>query len=234
MFGFFKTKKAEVLSHWYALIPGFQTSSQEFYTSIERELAARKVPGLDLSQVNFAEGGLLSAKRVYLRMLRERLVFDVCAAPFGTGYFFSCRFAEIPAVVKWWEILILLFGLNFLLGLFIRIFNFLDGPIYFFLFCVFCIWVMRNAISMGLTDLDATLIKTPVIGPIYERFLRKDTYYRQDTRLMYHDTVNDIVKREVEHITGANGIKLVQLKVFSPIIDELYKTTPIPPSAPLA
>lgn len=107
MFGFSK-KKGEVVSHWYALIPGFNTSTKEFYDAVEQELKARQVPGLDLFHVDFAEGGALSAKREYLRMTRERLIFDVCASPFGTAYFFSCRFAEIPAVVELWQLIVLL------------------------------------------------------------------------------------------------------------------------------
>src|SRR5467141_2523433 len=107
MFSFFKPKKMDVLSHWYSLIPGFNTSAQEFYQSIERELKERQVPGLEITRVEFSEGRLLSHKREYLRMTRERLVFDVCAAPFGTAYFFSCRFAEIPAVIRLWQLIIL-------------------------------------------------------------------------------------------------------------------------------
>src|SRR5882724_1705190 len=99
MFGF-KSKQADVLEHWYIPVPNFTTSPQEFYTAIERELKEQQVPGLEICRVEFSEGSILSEKRTYLRMVRERLVFDVCASPFGTNYFYSCRFAEIPAVVK--------------------------------------------------------------------------------------------------------------------------------------
>src|ERR1700722_18754499 len=106
MFGF-KSRKADVLSHWYTPVPSFSASTQEFYTSLEQELKAQEVPGLEISRVEFSEGGILSDKREYLRMSRERLVFDVCAAPFGKAYFFSCRFAEIPAVIHLWQLLVL-------------------------------------------------------------------------------------------------------------------------------
>ena len=96
----FQHKKADVLSHWFTVLDGFSSSTEEFYVAVEKELAARKVPGLAMTRVEFAEGGVLSDRRVYLRMIRERLVFDVCAAPFGRAYFFSVRFAEIPAVIK--------------------------------------------------------------------------------------------------------------------------------------
>jgi hypothetical protein len=87
---------------------------------------------------------------------------------------------------------------------------------------------------MGLKDLDASLIKTPVIGPIYEAWFRKETYYRQDTRLMYCDTVNAVVKAKVEETTGAKGIKLIKFNEYSPILAELYKPTTVQPPQPSA
>ena len=85
----FKTKKGEVLNHWFAPVDGFSYPPLEFYAAVEKELAARKIPSMDISRLEFAEGGVLSDKRIYLRMIRERLTFDVCAAPFGRYYFFS-------------------------------------------------------------------------------------------------------------------------------------------------
>jgi hypothetical protein len=86
---------------------------------------------------------------------------------------------------------------------------------------------------MEMHNLDAALIKSPVVGPIYERWFRKETYYREDTRLMYLDTVNAIVKAKVEEATGAKGIKLVRFNERNPILGELYKsiTVSLPPAA---
>jgi len=233
MFGFFEKKQADVIDHWYTLVPGFNTSTKEFYEAIENELKEREVPGLEICHVDFAEGGILSQKREYLRMTRERLVFDICAAPFGKGFFFSCRFAEIPAVIRLWQLLIVLVAAFMLVALAFRFLGLILGPVVLLAGFVFLIYTLRNAVSMGLRDLDATLIKSPVFGPIYENWFRKETYYRQDTRLMYRDTVNDVVKAEVEETTGANGIKLIKFNDYSPILGELYKPTKvqIPPKA---
>jgi hypothetical protein len=234
MFDFFKSKKADVIDHWYSLIPGFNASAKEFYEAVEKKLKECEVPGLEMFHVDFAEGGVLSGKREYLRMTRERLVFDICAAPFGTAYFFSCRFAEIPAVIQLWQLLVLLaaFGVCVPLSLVIcaKIFGVLTPfvwPLGWIVLIVLAIYVLRNAVAMGLKDLDATLIKSPVVGPIYENWFRKETYYRQDTRLMYRDTVNDVVKAKVEEATGAKGIKLIKFNDYSPILGELYKHTTV-------
>jgi len=223
MFNFSKPKQAEVLSHWYSLIPNFNTSTKDFYEAVEKELKDREVPGLEMSRVEFSEGGLLSSKREYLRMTRERLVFDVCAAPFGTAYFFSCRFAEIPSVIKLWQLAILLIA--FLVTVYVawRYEGIWLGSLILIAVFALIFYTLRNAVSMGLRDLDSFLVKDPMFGPLYERFFRKETYYRQDTRLMYLDMVNAVVKAAVEETTGAEGIKLIRFNEYSPILSELYK-----------
>ena len=230
MLGFFKPKRADVIDHWYVLVPGFNTSSKEFYVAIEKELKERQVPGLEIAFVDFAEGGVLSQKREYLRLTRERLVFDICAAPFGTSYFFSCRFAEIPAVIRLWQLLVVLvaFGICVPLSFIFcaKVFGLLTPFVWaigWIVLIAVAIYTLRNAVSMGLKDLDAMLIKSPVVGPIYENWFRKETYYRNDTRLMYLDTVNAIAKARVEETTGAKGIKLLRYMENCPILNELYK-----------
>lgn len=232
MFGF-KSKKADVLDHWIGLAENFQCPSAEFYSAIEQQVNDRKLPGLEMSRVDFAEGGLLSDKRVYLRMLRERLVFDICAAPFGTGSFFSCRMAEIPAVVKLWELLVFLCGMSVLLYLASSRYGFL-GILGFLILIVLAFYVMRNAAAMGLPDLDTMLIRTPVIGPIYEAWIRKETYYRVDTRLMFLMTIPAIVKAQAEETVSAKGVKLVHQFERAPILRELYKPVAPRPEVPRA
>ena len=88
---------------------------------------------------------------------------------------------------------------------------------------------VRNAVAMGLRDLDAALIKSPIVGPIYELFFRKETYYRHDTRLMYLEIVSRVVKRLAEDAVAAKGIKLTRQYEQAPILGELYK--PVKPES---
>ena len=195
---------------------------KEFYDEIEKELKAREVPGIEICRVDFSEGGLVSADRTYLRMQRENLCFDICAAPFGKSFFFSCRFAEIPIVVTIWHLLGLAFLGTIIFILFTKLFTWW-GPFLFVLACVASVYVLRNAISLGLRNLDATLINSALIGPVYLRFLRRETYYRQDTRLMYCDTVNEIAKEAVQAVTGAKGIEIIRLNEHNPLLEDLYR-----------
>lgn len=225
MFWFFMRKKTVEPDHGYTSIPDFSISTKEFYAAVEKELLARKVPGLEILRIDYAEGGLLSAKREYLRMIRETLVFDICAAPFGTAFFFSWRFAEIPVPVRWWQILIVFFLLNLICGALWTQFGMAGGTALFLASLVGFCALARHSVSIGLADLDGTLIKTPVIGPIYMRWLRKETYYRYDTRLMYVETVSSVVRQVIDEFTKKNGIELEQTRENSAFLS-LYKIMP--------
>lgn len=226
MFDTFRRRKAEVLSHWYSLVPGFSTSPQAFYGAVENELKARQVPELELVRVEFHEGGPMSAKRIYLRLLRERFAFDVCAAPFGTAFYFSVRFVDIPVKITLVSLLSAILFLSLLLHLSVKFIGFFYGPPFWLFLVVFSVWVARNAMSLGLGRLDAGLLRMPFVGPIYERFIRRETYYREDTRIMFHDVVNAVVREEVERLTAANGIKLVRSHECSPLT-EVYRDVPL-------
>ena len=87
-------KDTLVFSHWYHLIENFQQSSQEFYSSLEQAIKKRNLPDVRISRIDFKEGNVFSAQREYLRVKRKELVFDICAAPFGNGFFISWWLGE--------------------------------------------------------------------------------------------------------------------------------------------
>src|SRR5579862_6409792 len=104
-------KEPNVISHWDRLIENFQASSLEFYSAFEKAVESRAVPELHSARVEHKEGGLASAKRQYLRMHRGKHAFDICAAPFGTGFFVSWWFTEPPLPFA------MVYTLGFLFGL---------------------------------------------------------------------------------------------------------------------
>jgi hypothetical protein len=99
-------------TRWPVLIKDLKFSSDEFYTVIEKNITARNIPDVSYKRVKFFTTGLLSAQRVYFRISRKRLTYDVCAAPFGNQFFVSSWFGtrlpfffEIPIIGKileWW------------------------------------------------------------------------------------------------------------------------------------
>ena len=221
----FFSPKEEVVSHWYVPIDHFEFSTVDFYDKVEAALESRKVPGLETTREEINEGGLLSDKRLYLRLKRERLVFDICAAPFGTSYFFSFRLVELPLGINPFEAFVLFMGLLVAFGVLSAIIGIIMAFIVMMLLLLGSTYFMRNMIAMGLKDLDASLIKTPIIGPLYECFFRKETYYREDTRLMYLTTVETITQTVVDEVTASKGIKLIKRYERTPTGGKVYTET---------
>ena len=87
-------KLPKPISNWYHLFEGLQESPQPIYTAIEESIKKRQLSDVHLSRVDYREGGVFSAKREYLRVQRKELLFDICAAPFGNGFFVSWWLGE--------------------------------------------------------------------------------------------------------------------------------------------
>lgn len=221
----FFSPKEEVISHWYVPIDHFEFSTVEFYDKVVGALESRKVPGLESTREEINEGGLLSDKRLYLRLKRERLVFDICAAPFGTSYFFSFRLVELPLGIKPLEAFVIFVSLLIAYGVLSAIIGPITAIFGMVILLIGSAYFMRNMVSMGLKDLDANLIKTPIIGPLYECFFRKETYYREDTRLMYLTTVETITQAVVDEVIAAKGIKLIKRYERTPTGGKVYTET---------
>lgn len=225
IFGF-ENKKGDLLGHWIAFHDNFSFPPEEFYEAIEKELQARKIPGLEISHEEFAEGGMLSDKRIYLRLFRERLALDTCAAPFGSGYFFSCRTLYVPALVRLWHIVAALAFFCIVGGLLVKPLGIMFASIAMVALMFALAGVLRNAASSPLSDLDALLLKIPVVATIYEDWFRADTYYRDDTRLIYLKRIPALIQEIADDITAAKGARLEEQYERAPIFGELYKRVP--------
>ena len=57
------------------------------------------------------------------------------------------------------------------------------------------------------SGLDEFILYLPVIGALYERFFRRETYYRQDQSLMYSTTVGSIVRAKVVEMCALGGVE---------------------------
>jgi hypothetical protein len=222
IFGF-ENKKGEILGHWIAFHDNFSFPPQDFFDAIKKELEARKFPGMEISHEEFAVGGMLSDKRIYLRLFRERLALYTCAAPFGTGYFFSCRTVYVPALVRLWHIIAAFVFFGVVGGIMVQLLGFTFSVIAMVALPFALAAVLRNA---AMTDLDTLLLKIPVVSTIYEDWFRADTYFRQDTRLIYLQQIPEFIRELAEDITAAKGARLEEQYQLPPILGELYKRVP--------
>lgn len=218
-----KRRRTVVSSHWAKLIEDFNTSPLEFYEKVQQALARREVPGLTSGLVEWSEGGSLSAKRTYLRLVRERLIIDVCAAPFGTGFFFSWRLGEVPLKFSWWVILLVLFALQWVWGgLVYLVDDVFWGTSLFLLLTLGVLICMKTVVRRNLADMDAAILKLPLISMLYERYLRKLTYFRIDTMLMYEQAVHAAVMEVVDEVTSIQGVSPLAGDDRKPVMRDIY------------
>ena len=90
-------KRLYLVSHWSTFVDGLKVSPSDFYVRVQLAIEARQLPGTALAKVEWSEGGVFSAKREYLRIERKELIFDICGAPFGRGFFVSWWLAAYPS-----------------------------------------------------------------------------------------------------------------------------------------
>jgi hypothetical protein len=201
-------KLPQVVSHWHTQIEGFSTSALDFYELVNAGIARREIPDLKISQVEWKESGLGSGKRVYLRVSREHLNFDICAAPFGTGYFFSWWLARIPEVFL---DLAFLFGYLFvgglLFGIFARGIEGCSGILLAFVLYFGGLFGLGAYVRYGDAGLEPTVLSMPITGFLYQFVFRPDTYFNEDTALVFRESVHHAVLEAIDQVTSAQGIR---------------------------
>jgi hypothetical protein len=206
--------KPQVEGHWHSLIEGFATSSLDFYELVKSGIARREIPDLKISQVEWKQGGLGAGKRVYLRVSREGLNFDICAAPFGTGYFFSWWLAKISRVLL--DIVFILLCL-FVASLFYRgMPGNPEGPEpssgcagLFLKPLVFLglLLALGFFVRYGDRGLEPTVLSMPITGFLYGLIFRPSSYFNEDTAIMFRESVHHAVLEAIDQVTTAQGVR---------------------------
>lgn len=219
------SRQAEVFTHWGAIVPGIHFSAQEFFAQLETAIRAHQWPGVELLRVAYTEAGLLSAQREYLRVIRQRQVFDVGASPFGQDFFFTLREAELRPQVSPATLIILLMTLGMVLTLLISASGIIAGLIQFVGLLVLGVFVLLNVLRMGLTRLDGILMRIPVIGPVYETWFRSSSsYFQHDTRMAFLKLMDELVKEHVNATASEKGVQWLDCYEHQPLLDGFYKS----------
>ena len=208
------------LAHWSTLVEGLQHPTLEFYASVEAAVARRMIPDATFERVEYREGGAFSGFRQYLRVRRHREVFDVCAAPFGNGCFFSWWLAEVRPQVPTLASVLIIFGYVVVLGTFTEQLGFFRGPILLLLFVPLVLFI---ASRMGNGEADDFILVLPLIGSLYERFFRPFTYYRFDTSTMFQKAVERAVMECVDQVTARKGIRPLTELERKPVMRDFFK-----------
>jgi hypothetical protein len=197
---------SEVLSHWHHSVENLNTSAMGFYNSIEKALSAKKVP-VERSRVLWNEGGVLSAQREYLRISYGTIEFDVSAFPFGTDYYFSWWLTKSkPGFAALFGCLGMLFIPVLWIGP-VLAWGFFKGTIAALLLVGVVVFFLGQMVREGASDAAELIVSVPYLGPIFERLFSPMTYYSEDTRKMFEETVHRVVLDVVSGILAVNNMK---------------------------
>ena len=210
-----------VISHWSTLIENFQASPLSFYTAVEAALGRRQIVEARLSRVDYREAGLLSANREYLRVTREKLVFDVCAAPFGTGFFVSCWLADDSRRLHPVLRTVAGFALLIIAGIIVSTAGVIQGLVIIAVMLFGGLAVVQAKSANGEID-DSAVVMLPFIGFLYLRLFKPATYYRIDTMLMFQKAVHNSVLEVVDTMTAEKGLRALSEAERKPTMREFY------------
>ncbi len=200
------SKWNEQLSYWCDLYPSFTYPPK-----------LQQVPGLEASHVLMRQSGRFSSERLYLQFRRERLVFEICGAPFGTGFFVSSRLFDRRKRATWFDIILLFLLIGVCGAPLAYQFGWLWGIIGATGLLALLWSIMRLAATETITWLDRTLSDLPLIGLVYDRFFHPDTYYRQDTNNAYGKAVNHAVRQAVDEMRSQKGLKALRDDEWRPV-----------------
>jgi len=209
-----------VVGHWSTLFDGLQEPPSDFYASVEAAVLKRNIGSLKTEYVEYREGGAFSGFRKYLRVRRHRQAFDVCAAPFGNGCFFSYWLTEIPPELPAFATVLIVFGYLAIFGLFLKWFGFARGPIILVFLVPLTLFIVSK---MGTPQADDFISTLPILGPIYLRLFKPMTYYRIDTSEMFQASVRAAVMEVVDEVTKAKGLRMLTELERKPVMRDFFR-----------
>ncbi|MHB1863412.1 MAG: hypothetical protein ACYCVL_10620 [Gemmatimonadaceae bacterium] len=209
-------QSVEVISHWHQSVEGLSTSTLAYYESVEKALRDKEVPELRIERTSASEHGLLSAKREYLRVSYGRLSFDICGAPFGKDFFFSWWLVKrTPGFAALWGCATLI-GLPLIALGFIGAMGFFKGIFFALVAIGVGTLIVRGTLADGWSAIEDTILVMPVIGLLYKKFVNPVTYYSEDTRLMFEDTIHRTVVQIVSGILTLNKLPQIPADKLKP------------------
>jgi hypothetical protein len=137
---------------------------------------------------------------------REGLNFDICAAPFGTGYFFSWWLAKISRAFLDFAVLL---GIA-LVGVLCLSITYRLGCAGVFMGFVLFFGMLFGAgflVRYGEIGLEPTVLSMPITGFAYGFIFRPVTYFNEDTATMFRESVHHAVTEAIDQVTSAQGMR---------------------------
>lgn len=218
-----KVKDNTQLAYWCKLFDNFNFSPKEFYAMTAKNLETREIPDLEPQYVMLQQSGILSAKRLYVQLRRERLVFEICAAPFGAGFFVSSRLFDRRREANLLQLAGICLGVLLIAGGIYQAFG--GWGVFFSIVAAIAakVYFSRFAPARVMKWLDRTVPGVPGLGLVYEHFFLRDTYYRQDAAQCYREAVHNAVMQSIDEMTALKGLKPLSTEERRPILSDLHR-----------
>jgi len=194
---------------------GLRASPKEFYAAISAAIERREIPDCTLTSVDWREGGVFSAKRLYLRAERGEDLIDICGAPFGTAFFASSWLCVPPPSLLGAVVLLIagvIGGFYLFLGLLQLnpLQTFVQYPAYRDQILALLAMLVLDAIFVVLVFLFG------IIRPLF--FPPRLTYYRYDTAQMFYRAVHAAVIEVIQGLRSEQGLRLLTEDETKPIM----------------
>jgi len=189
-------------AHWHSFFEDATVSPKDFYKSLEKALADRQVPKVETEQITFPEGGMFSPQRLYLKIERDFLKYQICVGPFGTGFFVSSRLLVSQHNI--WRDLVGLIVAMFVIMLLVFVAftprSFGTTLMYFFplVFVFGIIFLVRVAAG-------------------------RMTYYRLDTMIAFQEAVHRLLIATVNQVMETSGRKPLSAEESKPVLHKLLQ-----------
>jgi hypothetical protein len=199
-------RPGDIISHWHHFVEDFNTSTIEFYLKVEEVLRSKEAP-VKPDRIDWSEGGILSAKRQYLRATYGRYSFNICAAPFGRDFFFSWWLTKRRPESALMMGCATMIGLLFVLIILVKLTGVVVGFILFIVGVGVGGTLLVNGSIPGAAFFDDMMLGLPVWGLLYARFIKPATFFTEDTRLVFQEAVHTVVVRQVDLALNAKGAR---------------------------
>lgn len=210
---FIELRRKQCLDDWRVLFPDFQMPPLEFYALLEAAIRERQVPDLEVEHREYKESNLLSDKRVYLRLRRDRLRFDCCAAPFGSGYLVSYWLWRLPAPFTLFHFLGLLITFGLLLPALLLLPAGHGAGLSALAAALLALFIaLRLRIFRRRGQVEEFLLGMSVIGVIWELFFHLPGYFEKDTAAAFHTVVHDSTMAILDGLAQTHGLRVLKKK----------------------
>ena len=214
--------KPEIVTHWSALVENFNMAPQEFYALLEQAIQLRQIPECKVGYVAWKERGILSAQRLYIRLVRDRYYYDCCAAPFGTGYFFSswlCMYPRHLTLLNFIGMAITILGLPYL---FYHTLGFFMGLIVLALTIFVLSRLLRRGLFQTQQQLEQLISGMTIFCALYDVFFRRLTYYEMDTATMFQSAAHKALLAVIDEVTKGKVLRPLTEEERRPIMREFF------------